>query len=175
MKGAKFFSMAEWMNNRHLRVFTTEDIEVEIIAFHLNEKKPITAKPLGETTVFTFAEDELTMIEPELVLTDFEKEVAALICEVDIDRVREVSNKLLKLADSQVEKEIENAKKVAYKMGCEDTEERMLSWLPKLENLEITYDTPKRPYVSTDDYLVVPRDHFMVPLRDLCHLPYKKK
>ncbi len=176
MIGEKKFSIVEWMSNKHLKVFTLDGLEVDIVSLHFNDPKPIAARLMnGNNELFAFSENQLVMIEPELVLTEFERRVGALICESNVDKIKTTAKGLLSLANSDIEKEIETAKKIGYKIGCEDTEKQMLSWMPKLEDFEITADTPKRAYVSTSNYLVVPKDHFMVSISDLSRLPHKRK
>ena len=172
MIGEKKFSIVEWMSNKRLKVFTLDGLEVDIVSLHFNDPKPIAVRLVNDNhRLLYFSESQLVMIEPELVLTDFERMVKALTHESNVDKVKTRAKELLSLANSDIEKEIETARKVGYKMGCEDT----LNQMPKLEDFEITADTPKRPYVSTGDYLVVPRDHFMVSINDICHLPHKRK
>ena len=172
MIGEKKFSLAEWMSNKRLKVFTLDGLEVDIVSIHFNDPKPIAARLVNDNhKLLHFSESQLVMIEPELVLTDFERMVKALTHESNVDKIKARARELLSLANSDIKKEIETARKVGYKMGCEDT----LSWMPKRENFEITADTPKRPYVSTGGYLVVPRDNFMVSINELSHLPYRRK
>lgn len=172
MIGKKEFNIVGWMSNKRLKVFTLDGLEVDIVSLHFNDPKPIAARLVNDNhRLLYFSESQLVMIEPELVLTDFERMVKALAHESNVDKIKAMARELLSLANSDIEKEIETARKVGYKMGCEDT----LSQMPKLEDFEITADTPKRPYVSTGDYLVVPRDHFMVSISGLSHLPHKRK